>query len=50
MKKYEDEDAVSFYMKGFMAAWNKEFTFMLQASWEMKEVSERFEVMIELRK
>ena len=33
-----------------MAAWNKEFAFVLQVSWERKEVKRRNEVMRELRK
>ena len=49
MKKQEDEDAVSFYMKVLMAAWNIEFALVLQTLWERKEVSEWFEVMKELR-
>ena len=32
-----------------MAAWKIEFAFVLQASWERKEVSEWLEVMIEMR-
>ena len=45
----EDEDAVSFYMNVLMAAWNIEFAFVLQASWERKEVKRRNGVMRELR-
>ena len=47
MKKLEDKDAFSFYMKVLMAAWNIEFAFVLQASWERKEVKRQNGVMRE---
>ena len=43
-----NEDAVSFYMKVLMAAWNIEFAFVLQAPWEKKEVKRRNGFMREL--
>ena len=37
-----------FYMNVLMAAWNIEFVFVLQASWEREEVTGRNGVMREL--
>ena len=47
MKKYDD--AVSFYIKVLLAAWNIEFVFVLQATWKRKNVKRRNGDMIELR-